>query len=265
MSANKLSLTTSVAAKSSKVYVRNKPFDIARAALLLGSEEAAIALSESLKDPHCSKEGLSVILEVMHGVASGMKLEPYCYRNDRHPKYSFSTRTTIENDYFENSSFELILVFSPEFKLEKKNILPDSNGSYFLDLKIVFRVIGKAPDEFGGGLILECPVVVEFDGNSHLADEQVRRDKIRDSIMQREGVYIFRIQSPYMQNKSNYEQELKKLIDFHVVNIKCLLWNKLNIFIMDVEAWNRKCHELLIRRAELKNISAKTVSRLERF
>lgn len=243
--------------------LKHSPFDLGRATAMLGSEEAALALYGTLKDPHCSKEGLSVILEVMHGVAGGRKLEPYCYINEPIPKYSFSTSTTIENEFFKNSDFTLHLIFSPEQKADKSCFRPDLKGHYYLDLAITLRVIGKAPDAFGGGLIVEIPIVVEYDGHSHLADEQVRKDKMRDSIIQTQGISIFRIQSPYKHNKASYQEDLKEIIDFHVTNIKCLLWNELNKFLYQVEYWNAHCDKLLVRREEHHKRLEKTIILLD--
>ncbi|MDI5832639.1 endonuclease domain-containing protein (plasmid) [Shewanella xiamenensis] len=262
---NNQSLKASGEHTPSKPLVINRPFNFERAAAMLGSEEAALALYETLKDPHCSKEGLSVILEVMHGVAGGKKLEPHCFFDGKTKKHSFYTSTTIKNEFFENSEFSLDLVFTPEQKVNKNSFRADLDGNYYVDLGILLRLTGKAPEEFGGGLNTEINVVVEFDGHSHLADEQVRKDKMRDSVMQTQSIHIFRIQSPYFQNTANYQIELQKTIDFHVTNIKCLFWNQFNTFGHTIEKWNAYCERVLLGRAERNNRSTKPVSSLELF
>jgi hypothetical protein len=73
--------------------------------------------------------------------------------------------------------------------------------------------------------------VVEFDGPAHLSDEQVRRDKVRDSMVQSNGCTVFRVQMPY-QHQGKGATELKReiltaMLEGQVQDIKNHFQNRL--------------------------------------
>jgi hypothetical protein len=74
-------------------------------------------------------------------------------------------------------------------------------------------------------------VVVEFDGPTHLSDEQVRRDKLRDSMVQSNGCTVFRIQMPYNHQGKGSTQlnrdSISDILEGQIKDIKSHFQNRL--------------------------------------
>lgn len=196
-----------------------KPLDVQKLSKRIGKEPSLLLCAMLASQPKCSAFGVNCLIEVLAGIADNQPIgvSSLDYGPNKMRPFNF----TLSTDGFLKEVFEPINValgernhasvsfcFTPEHKVSKSALREHSelNGSFDLDLKI----------DMGLVIFADCPnqnkerkrisestlvgsVVVEFDGLAHLGDEQVRKDKLRDSMVQSNGCTVFRVQMPYQQ------------------------------------------------------------------
>lgn len=195
-----------------------KPLDIQELSKRIGEKPSLLLCAMLGSQPKCSKFGTECLIEVLAGIAENQPIGVSCldYGQNQTRPFNF----TLKTEGFLKELFEPINVvlgernhivadfcFTPEHKVPKKELreLIKTNSSYDLDLRIdmyitIFYSCSNQNSEKRkreSESILVGSVVVEFDGPMHLNDEQVRKDKIRDSMVQSDGCTVFRVQKPY--------------------------------------------------------------------
>lgn len=220
------------------------PLDVQEVSKRIG-ESSSLLLCAMLSQPKCSLFGVNCLIEIMAAIAENHPIHVACL--DYGPNQSRPFNFILATDGFLKESFEPIntalgershaaisFSFTPEHRISKQALreFPDSNGSFELDLKIDLSVVVfyKCTDQKTGQIIRKsetvpiASVVVEFDGPSHLSDEQVRKDKIRDSMIQSTGCAVFRIQIPYKEEGKGATQvnrdRLSNLLKGQIEDIK---------------------------------------------
>lgn len=190
-------------------------------------DEAAFLMLSLLDNPNCSKEAIEAVVEVIHALADGNGI----YANSLHVtevkkgiggllertkredlrigSFSLHTRGFLNTDLEQIEDISCKFIFTPEFKSPKSLFEDGARGVYSFDLKIDFILErGKWEDKSSATM---ATVIAEYDGPTHLMDEQVRRDKARDSSVQSTGATVFRIQTPHKDRKqSEYKQALSE-------------------------------------------------------
>lgn len=222
-----------------------KPFNVQELSKRIG-ENPSLLLSAMLKtDSMCSKFGVECLIEVLAGIADDnpVHVAQLDYSLPQTRPFNFTLKTDgFLNEVF-NSLNELLgerdhacfsFHFIPENKITKpdlRNGQSNLTGTFSLDLTIELHMtiftnelIQNMGQQKRIHQILIARVVVEFDGPQHLNDEQVRKDKLRDSMIQGEGCTVFRIQSPYKLNGASsnkvYNENLSTLLNGQVEDIK---------------------------------------------
>jgi hypothetical protein len=223
-----------------------KPFNIEELSKRIGGNPSLLLCAMLNTDPMCSKFGVECLIEVLAGIASNNPVRvaelDYGPNTTRPFNFILSTQGFL-NEVF-NSINELLgehntaifgFSFIPENKITK-SYLPSSQtnrtGNFTLDLTIELYMTIYADainqnmqsQERINKSFLISRVIVEFDGVQHLSDEQVRKDKLRDSMVQGAGCTVFRIQMPYQQvgkgSSQINKENLSTLINGQVEDIK---------------------------------------------
>lgn len=229
-----------------------KPLDVQGLSKRIGQGPSLLLCAMLKSQPDCSLFGVNCLIEVIAGIAENHPVYVGCldYGLNRYRPFNF----TLATDGFLKEVFEPInlalgkkshasvrFCFTPEYKISKQALrdFSESNGSFGLDLKIdldmtIFYDCSSHETEQQkrkSDFIPIASVVVEFDGPAHLNDEQVRKDKIRDSMVQSSGCTVFRIQTPYNQQGKGAAQinrdRLSDIIEDQVRDIKNHLQNRL--------------------------------------
>ncbi|GEM_PF-3277433 len=221
-----------------------KPFNIQELSERIGEKPSLLLTAMLMTDSKCSKFGVECLIEVLAGIAenSPVYVAVLDYGSYETRPFNFELKTCGFLSEVFNSINELLgecdhacfgFKFIPENKISKshlRNGQSDLSGTFSLDLTIELYMTIFA-NEINQNIakricenFLIGRVVVEFDGNTHLGDEQVRSDKLRDSMIQGEGCTVFRIQSTYQQTgtgstKANKEN-LSTLLNGQVEDIK---------------------------------------------
>ncbi len=190
-------------------------------------EKAAFLMLSLLDNPNCSKEAIEAVVEVIHSLAG----ENGIYASSLHVTevnngirgllgkttkedlriggFSLHTRGFLNTDLEQLEEISCKFIFTPEYKSPKSLFEDGARGIYSFDLKIDFileREQGKDKSA-----VTMATVIAEDDGPTHLMDEQVRKDKARDSSVQSTGATVFRIQTPHKERKqSEYKQALSE-------------------------------------------------------
>lgn len=190
-------------------------------------EKAAFLMLSLLDNPNCSKEAIEAVVEVIHSLAG----ENGIYASSLHVTevnngirgllgkttkedlriggFSLHTRGFLNTDLEQLEEISCKFIFTPESKSPKSLFEDGARGIYSFDLKIDFileREQGKDKSA-----VTMATVIAEYDGPTHLMDEQVRKDKARDSSVQSTGATVFRIQTPHKERKqSEYKQALSE-------------------------------------------------------
>lgn len=190
-------------------------------------EKAAFLMLSLLDNPNCSKEAIEAVVEVIHSLAG----ENGIYASSLHVTevnngirgllgkttkedlriggFSLHTRGFLNTDLEQLEEISCKFIFTPESKSPKSLFEDGARGIYSFDLKIDFileREQGKDKSA-----VTMATVIAEYDGPTHLMDEQVRKDKARDSSVQSTGATVFRIQTPHKERKqSQYKQALSE-------------------------------------------------------
>ena len=220
-----------------------KPLDVQELSKRIGEIPSLLLCAMLSSQPKCSLFGVKCLIEVLAGVADNQPISVSCL--DYGPNQTRPFNFTLGTEGFLKELFEPInlalgerayvsacFCFAPENRVSKKELreFTEANGSFELDLKIDMSIT----------IFCDCPskdnksrksesiqvgsVVVEFDGPTHLRDEQVRKDKIRDSMVQSNGCTVFRVQMPYIhQGKGATElnrESLTVMLEGHVKDIK---------------------------------------------
>ncbi|MFM5211224.1 hypothetical protein [Aeromonas hydrophila] len=190
-------------------------------------EKAAFLMLSLLDNPNCSKEAIEAVVEVIHSLAGengiyasslhvtevnnvirGL-LEKTTKEDLRIGGFSLHTRGFLNTDLEQLEEISCKFIFTPEYKSPKSLFEDGARGVYSFDLKIDFileREQGKDKSA-----VTMATVIAEYDGPTHLMDEQVRKDKARDSSVQSTGATVFRIQTPHKERKqSEYKQALSE-------------------------------------------------------
>lgn len=190
-------------------------------------EKAAFLMLSLLDNPNCSKEAIEAVVEVIHSLAgdngiyanslhvtevnNGIRelLEKTTKEYLRIGGFSLHTRGFLNTDLEQLEEISCKFIFTPEYKSPKSLFEDGARGVYSFDLKIDFileREQGKDKSA-----VTMATVIAEYDGPTHLMDEQVRKDKARDSSVQSTGATVFRIQTPHKDRKqSEYKQALSE-------------------------------------------------------
>lgn len=190
-------------------------------------DKAAFLMLSLLDNPNCSKEAIEAVVEIIHSLADGNGI----YANSLHVtevkkgigglldrtrredlrigSFSLHTRGFLDTDLEQIEDISCGFIFTPEFKSPKSLFEDGARGVYSFDLKIDF--ILQRGQERDKPSVTMATVIAEYDGPTHLMDEQVRRDKARDSSVQSTGATVFRIQTPHKDRKqSEYKQALSE-------------------------------------------------------
>ena len=195
-----------------------KPLDIQELSKRIGEKPSLLLCAMLANQPNCSFFCVNCLIEVLAGIAENQPI--FVSELDYGCAQTRPFNFTLITHGFLNEEFEPInkalggrncasvgFKFTPEHKVPKVGLRekPKLNGSFDLNLKIdVFITIfadcpnqsNKQRKRINETIPIGC-VVVEFDGPAHLSDEQVRKDKLRDSMVQSQGDTVFRIQMPY--------------------------------------------------------------------
>lgn len=231
-----------------------KPLNIQQLSKRIGENPSLLLCAMLTTDSMCSKFGVECLIEVLAGIADNNPVHvatlDYGPRQTRPFNFTLTTRGFL-NEVF-NSINELLcernqayfgFTFIPENKITKSDLRSGQSnlyGTFSLDLTIELHMTIFA-DEINQNMeqqkriqkdFLIGRVVVEFDGIQHLSDEQVRKDKLRDSMIQGEGCTVFRIQMPYQQDGTGSskvnKENLSTLLNGQVEDIKNHFRNRLH-------------------------------------
>jgi hypothetical protein len=195
-----------------------KPLDVQELSKRIGERPSLLLCAMLGSQPKCSAFGVKCLIEVLAGIADNHPIDVSLL--DYGPVQTRPFNFTLSTNGFLNEVFEPINValgernhasvsfcFTPEHRVPKLELReqPELNSSFELDLKIdmsitIFADCPNQNKEQQKRISESIPVgsvVVEFDGLTHLGDEQVRKDKLRDSMVQSKGCTVYRIQMPY--------------------------------------------------------------------
>lgn len=195
-----------------------RPLDIQELSKRIGEKPSLLLCAMLANQPNSSVFGVKCLIEVLAGIAENQHI--VVSELDYGPVQTRPFNFTFITNGFLNEEFEPInealgernhasvgFKFTPENRVPKLGLRenPKLNGSFDLDLKIdmfitIFADCPKQNKEQQKRINETIPVgsvVVEFDGPAHLRDEQVRKDKLRDSMVQSKGYTVFRVQTPY--------------------------------------------------------------------
>lgn len=229
-----------------------KPLDIEELSKRIGKRPSLLLCAMLSSQPKCSAYGVNCLIEVLASIAGN---QPICvsfldYGPIQTRPFNFKLRTNgFLNEVFEpinvtsggRDHAEIVFCFTPEHKIKKLELReqPELNGSFDLDLKIDMFINvfygclskGKEQKRRAPESILVGSVVVEFDGLTHLGDEQVRKDKLRDSMVQSNGCTVFRIQMPYQHQGRGTtalnRESLAAMLEGQIQDIKNHFQNRL--------------------------------------
>lgn len=220
------------------------PLDIQELSKRIGERPSLLLCAMLSSQPKCSVFGVKCLIEVLAGIAKNHPISVSCL--DYGPNQTRPFNFTLSTDGFLKELFEPInlalgernhaaayFCFAPEHRVSKKELreLTEINGSFELDLKIDMGITIFYDCQRKSESIPVGSVVVEFDGPTHLSDEQVRKDKIRDSMVQSNGCTVFRVQMPYKhQGKGATElnrDSLSAMLEGQVQDIKNHFQNRL--------------------------------------
>lgn len=229
-----------------------KPLDVKELSERIGEIPSLLLCAMLSSQPKCSLFGIKCLIEVIAGIAEGHSISVACL--DYGPHQSRPFNFTLATDGFLKESFDPINLalgkqnhalmsfgFTPEHRVLKHALreAPESNGTFELDLKIdldiavFYNAFNKTIEKQDrkSEVIPIASVVVEFDGPTHLHDEQVRKDKLRDSMVQSSGCTVFRIQMPYIQQGKGAAQinrdKISQLLEDQIKDIKNHFQNRL--------------------------------------
>ncbi|WP_233081921.1 endonuclease domain-containing protein [Rheinheimera soli] len=229
-----------------------KPLDVQELSKRIGEKPSLLLCAMLSNQPKCSAFGVKCLVEVLAGIAGNHHISVGCL--DYGPIQTRPFNFTLNSDGFLKEIFEpynleleerdhayVGFCFTPEHRVSKWELreLSESNGTFELDLKIDLgiAVFYDCPDNNNeqqkrtSKFIPVSSVVVEFDGPAHLSDEQVRKDKLRDSMVQSTGSTVFRIQMPYQhQGKGSTElnrDSLAAMLEGQIQDIKNHFQNRL--------------------------------------
>ena len=229
-----------------------KPLDVQELSKRIGERPSLLLCAMLSSQPKCSLFGVNCLIEVIAGIAENHPVSVGCldYGSNQSKPFNF----TLATDGFLKELFEPInlalgershafvrFCFTPEYRISKQALreFSESNGSFELDLKIdlgisVFYDLSNQKTEQQKRKSESIPiasVVVEFDGPTHLSDEQVRKDKLRDSMVQSSGCTVFRIQMPYNQQGKGAAQinrdRMSNILEDQIRDIKNHFQNRL--------------------------------------
>ncbi|MFW0986301.1 hypothetical protein [Vibrio parahaemolyticus] len=197
------------------------PLDIQALSKRIGEKPSLLLCALLVSQPKCSKFGVECLIEVLAGISGNesVVVGELDYGTIQTRPFNFTLITNgflrevfepINEEIGERNHASVSFKFIPEHNVKKNDLreFPKLTSSYDLDLKIEMSItiFADRPEKNGDGnnrineSIPVGSVVVEFDGLTHLNDEQVRKDKLRDSMVQSTGCTVFRIQVPYQQD-----------------------------------------------------------------
>lgn len=209
----------------------------------LGEEASLLILILSAENPQCSKAGIQTVIDVIKGLRGGHSVRP--------TNIDFSTKTidfVLSTDGFLADDLDAYpnmwceLLFHPEASVRKSSLKDGLKGNYNLDLKIELVLHFAGDKKFERSSYTVATVIVEYDGDTHLNDSSVRRDKYRDSLIQRNGETVFRIQSPYRApnvSANDYRKQESDELNQHIDNIREHLRVRLTEYITSLPAASR--------------------------
>ncbi|MBT2771034.1 DUF559 domain-containing protein [Halomonas sp. ISL-60] len=229
-----------------------RPLDIQELSKRIGEKPSLLLCAMLASQPNSSVFGVKCLIEVFAGIAENQPVvvSELDYGLVQTRPFNF----TLVTNGFLNDEFEPInealgernhasvgFKFTPENRVPKLGLRekPKLNGSFDLDLKIdmfitVFADCPRQNKEQQKRINETIPVgsvVIEFDGPTHLGDEQVRKDKLRDSMVQSKGYTVFRIQTPYQhQGKGSTDlnrDSIANMLEGQIQDIKNHFQNRL--------------------------------------
>ncbi|HDO1312978.1 hypothetical protein ACE1B4_08640 [Aeromonas veronii] len=223
-----------------------KPIDVQELSKRIGEKPSLLLCAMLISQPKCSSFGVNCLIEVLAGIAEN---QPITVCLDYGPNQSRPFNFILATDGFLKELFEPIniaigeknhanvtFLFTPEHRVSKQALREhsDLNGSFELDLKIDMgiTVFYHGPTQKRERKYIPIgSVVVEFDGPTHLSDEQVRKDKLRDSMVQSNGCTVFRVQIPYNhQGKGSVQlnrDNISDMLNGQIKDIKNHFQNRL--------------------------------------
>lgn len=229
-----------------------QPLDIQELSKRIGEKPSLLLCAMLASQRNCSVFGVKCLIEVLAGIAENQRI--VVSELDYSPIQTRPFNFTLITHGFLSKEFEPInealgernhasvgFKFTPEHRVSKLELRenPKSNGSFDLDLKIdmFITIFSDCPNQNKeqqkriSETIPVGSVVVEFDGPTHLGDEQVRKDKLRDSMVQSKGCTVFRMQMPYQhQGKGSTafnHGNLATMLDGQIQDIKNHFQNRL--------------------------------------
>lgn len=229
-----------------------KPLDIKESSKRIGENPSLLLCAMLLNQPRCSAFGVKCLIEVLAGIAAhhpiGVSELDYGPEQTRPYNFTLSTRgflseafEPINESLVERNHASVSFIFTPEYRISKLELReqPKLNSSFDLDLKIdmFIKIFADCPSQNNdqqkriSKSIPVGSVVVEFDGMTHLGDEQVRKDKLRDSMVQSKGFTVFRIQMPYQHqgigSTALNRDSLASMLEGQIQDIKNHFQNRL--------------------------------------
>ncbi|MCU0070015.1 hypothetical protein N8H71_00345 [Pseudomonas koreensis] len=193
-------------------FETKKPLDVEELSKRIGRTPSLLLCAMLSSQPKCSLFGVNCLIEVIAGIAENHPV--YVGRLDYGSRQFRPFNFILATDGFLKEVFEPVKLalgekchafvgfsFTPEHRISKLALREslESSGSFDLDLKIdlgvsVFYDLSNnktVPKKRKSEFIPIASIVVEFDGPAHLSDEQVRKDKLRDSMVQSSGCTVF--------------------------------------------------------------------------
>lgn len=172
-------------------------------------DKAALLMLSLMSFPYCSKESVEASIDIIRSIAgdemitvSHLSLLPMINRmsgkkEDRIRSFTLATDGFLNSELEGMDGLSCYFQFTPEHQSPKSLFLQSLRGYYRFDLKIDLILVRKD----SGVTANMATVIAEYDGPIHVNDEQVRKDKARDSSVQSTGATVFRIQTPYKNNQ----------------------------------------------------------------
>ncbi|MBB4820915.1 hypothetical protein HNP29_004310 [Pseudomonas alcaligenes] len=229
-----------------------KPLNVQELSKRIGEKPGLLLCAMLSSQPKCSLFGVNCLIEVIAGIAENNPVSVGCL--DYGPNQSRPFNFTLTTDGFLKELFEPINLalgeknhasvsfsFTPEHRISKQALREhlEINGLFDLDLNIDMGITifydppnqkaeqQKRKSEY----IPVASVAIEFDGPAHLSDEQVRKDKLRDSMVQSSGCTVFRIQMPYSHQGKGAAQinrdSISHILEGQIRDIKNHFQNRL--------------------------------------
>lgn len=231
------------ALKSNVSKQTQKPISYEQLESELGEAAGLLLLTLIAENAKCSVAGAKAVIDVMNGLTGGKEFKPNTIDLSKKTiDFTLCTDGFLAGDLDAYPNMWCELVFHPESNAPKSVLKDGLKGDYRLDMKIDLVLHLAGDKKFARSSYTIATVIVEYDGDTHLNDSNVRRDKYRDSLIQRNGGAVFRIQSPYRApnvTASDYRKQESDELNQHIDNIREHLRVRLFDYIKSLPAASR--------------------------